>query len=384
MELPPPISWDGTDVDTTTLESRLTELWKRLTAGSPHVHPVRTRIFNLVAFGQDETQTDGVCSCLDSLRHIHPSRTIVLQSDRLSPRSGVDASLTLSCERLSDTVPSCCHERIVLKVRGRAADHLAGVVSPLLLPALPTYLWWPGQPLFGHRVFHRLLAITHQLLVDSAQFETPGDGLADLANIATGRHGVNDINWARLTPWRDVIAQFFDGSELRAHARSIRTLRLELGEGQGDNTRATAGVLLMLGWLAAQLGWVPETTLDRPVSGDIGLAALDGERVIPVELVIRDHGPQAACRLMGITIEAQPSGGERATFRVERSRDLLHLSIATEVSGREAIRRVVPLNIDEDSDLVAQELEVVGKDRLYEAVVREASRMAGREVWTAA
>ena len=384
MDVPAPLSWEGTDVDTTTLESRLTDLWKKLTAAAPQVHPVRTRIFNLVAFGQDVERADTICACLDSIRHIHPSRTIVVQSERLSPGSGIDASLTLACETVSETVPTCCHERIVLKVRGRAADHLSGVVAPLLLPALPTYLWWPGQPLFGHRVFHRLLDVAEQLLVDSAEFETPGDGLADLANIAAGRHAVNDINWARLTPWREVIAQFFDAADLRPYARAIQSVRLEFGQGPGDNTRATSSVLLMLGWIAAQLGWVPETTLDQSVSGDIGLAALCGERVIPIDLTIRDHGPDAACRLMGLTITAQPAGSEEGIFTVTRSRDLQHLTITTEVARRDPIRRVVPLAVDDERDLVAQELEIVGKDRLYETVVREASRMAGREVWTAA
>lgn len=384
MELPAPVSWEGTGVDTTALETRLTSLWKQLTAAAPHVHPVRTRIFNLIAYAKDQVQADSICRCLDSIRHIHPSRTIVLESDRLASRSGVDASLTLACDRVSETVPLCCHERVVLKVHGRAADHLASVVSPLLLPELPTYLWWPGQPLFGHRVFHRLLSVCEQLLVDSAQFDTPGDGLADLATIARGRFAVNDINWARLTPWREVIAQFFDAPDLRGYVRGIRSLRLEFGQGQGDTMRATASVLLMLGWVSAQLGWEPETTLDQAVSGDVSLAVLQGERVIPVDLVIRDHGPDAGCRLMGLTITAQPDDSPPATFGVTRSGDLQHLTITTEVAGAEPIRRVVPLGLDNESDLVAEELEIVGRDKLYETVVREASRMAGREVWTAA
>jgi glucose-6-phosphate dehydrogenase assembly protein OpcA len=371
-------------VDTTTLETRLTGLWKKLTAKAPDIHPVRTRIFNLVAYGRDQKAADSICRCLDSIRHVHPSRTIVLQSDRLARRSGVDATLTLDCSRVSETVPLCCHERIVLEVHGRAADHLASVVAPLLLPELPTYLWWPGQPLFGHRVFHRLLGVADQLLVDSSQFDSPGDGLADLAAIVHGRQGVNDINWARLTPWREVIAQFFDAPDMQPYIRGIRSLRMEFGRGPGDNSRATASVLLVLGWVAAQLGWEPETTLDQPVSDDISLSVLDGERLIPVELVIRDRGPDAGCRLMGLEISSQPADLEPAAFSVSRSRDLRHLSITTRVAHNEPIRRVVPLAIDDESDLVAEELEVVGKDKLYETVVRSASRMAGREVWTAA
>jgi glucose-6-phosphate dehydrogenase assembly protein OpcA len=384
VDAPAPVTWQGTDVDTTTLETRFTQLWKQLTAQAPDIHPVRTRIFNLVAYAQDRSQAQAILRCLDSLPQVHPSRTIVLQSDRLASRSGVDAALTLTCDRGSDGAPPGCHERVVLQVHGRAADHLSSVVAPLLLAELPTYLWWPGQPLFGHRVFHRLLGVAENLLVDSAQFDNPGDGIADLANLVGGRHAVNDTNWARLTPWRDVVAQFFDAPDLRPHARSITALSIEFGQGAGDSSRATASVLLMLGWVASQLGWTPETTLDQPVSGDVSLAVLDGERVIPVELTVRDHGPKAGCRLMGLTLQSEPTGLSRASFTVRRSADLERLTVVTAVEGSDPVRRVIPLTVEDESTLVAEELEVVGRDKLYETVVRMASQMAGREVWTVA
>jgi glucose-6-phosphate dehydrogenase assembly protein OpcA len=159
---------------------------------------------------------------------------------------------------------------------------------------------------------------------------------------------------------------------------------MEFGKGGGDNSRATASVLLMLGWVAAQLGWVPETTLDQPVNGDVSLAVLDGERIIPVDIKVRDHGSHAGCRLMILTIRSQPTGKLPATFTVERSSDLQRLTVTTGVEGSEPIRRVLPLTVEDESTLLAEELEVVGRDKLYETVVRVAGQMAGREVWTAA
>lgn len=377
-----PFQWQGTNVDVTTLEVTLADLWKGLTSRNRDIHPVRTRLFNLVVYARDASEAKRVMSCLSELRRVHPSRTVILLCDRLDRTSHIDAELTLDCEEHPGDLPTCCHERIQLSVCGRASDHLASIVIPLLIPELPTYLWWPGQPLFGHRVFHRLLRVADQLVVDSAQFDSPGDGLADLAHIAAGKLGVNDFNWARLTPWREVIAQFFDGSDLKPYADAIRSVRLEFGRGEGNSTRGTATVLLLLGWIGSRLGWEPETTLDRPAGEDVTLTVLQHERIIPVELQFREHGTGAACQLMDVEIVSQPRGLQPATFLVHRSADLQTVHISTQLEGEQKIARVIPLSILGDSDLLANELEITSKDALYDAVVQAASRMAGREVWT--
>jgi hypothetical protein len=88
----------------------------------------------------------------------------------------------------------------------------------------------------------------------------------------------------------------------------------------------------------------------------------------------------AGCRLMDVRIESVLDDSPPATFRVTRSEDLKHVEMCTEVASKPKVSRVVPLAIPGDIELLADELEVRGKDRLYDAVVREASRLAGREV----
>lgn len=378
-----PLEWSGHDVDVTTLESRLNGLWHDLSRQAPHIHPVRTRIFNLVIYAGDRSAAETVIQQLKALRYIHPSRTIVLVSDRLHRTTCVDADLVLQCDGATPDRPGVCHERIVLTVCGRAADHLGSIVNPLLRAGLPTFLWWSGQPLFGHRVFHRLLEISDHLVVDSAQFDRPGDALGDLAHVCAGRQAVNDFNWARLTPWREIIAQFFDGPGLAPYVWGIRSIRVEFGRGEGDSGRATSSVLLLLGWMASLLGWEPETTLDRPLGEDITVTILQRDRVIPVDLVFGEYGSEAACKLMSLCISAEAPGCPPATFTVNRSQDLDHVHISSRVGEEAEVTRVVPLGLSSDADILTDELERTGKDLLYDQVVREASRMAGREVWTA-
>ncbi|MGH2442248.1 MAG: glucose-6-phosphate dehydrogenase assembly protein OpcA [Chloroflexota bacterium] len=370
--------WRGKDVDVTMLEGHLTDLWKTL-ARKKDMQPVRTHIFNLVVYVGEHAHAHRILDSLNALGQLHPSRTVVLIADLNKTESTIDAEVILRAD--SSQSISVCHEQVLLTVHGRAADHLSSVVIPLVLPELPTYLWWPGQPLFGHRMFHRLLSSADHLVVDSAQFESPGDSLADLARLCTGPHGVTDFNWARLTPWREIITQFFDGERMLQHVRHIQSMRLEFGKGGGSQGEVTSSVLLLLGWMANQLDWVPDTTLDRPAQNGVTLSVLQRERRIPIDLVFREHGPDNACRLMNIEIRSKPPGSTPAVFRVSRSSDLQHVRTSIKVGDETEISRVLPLEVRDDVELLAAELEITGQDNLYDAVVASASRMAGRETW---
>lgn len=374
-----PRTWRGHDVDVTDVERNLTTLWKQLSTADGEHAPVRTRVFNLIAYTRSHDDARRVLDLLDRVPQRHPSRSIVLVADRRNPQSSVDAELAVQCRRLLNSGQRSCYERAVMTVHGRAAEHLASVCIPLLVPQLATYLWWPGQPLFGHRLFHRMLGLADQLIVDSAQFDEPGDGLSSLASLCAQGSRVNDFHWARLTPFRELIAQFFDGHEFMPYVRAMRSISLEFGSGP-SNTGATAGVLLLLGWVASRLGWQPETTLDTRIEHDVSLATLDGNRLIPIDIRLRERGEDAAGRLLLCRIDAQPDGCAPASFEISRTQDTQNMEVRVRVGSEERPARVVPVGLEDDAAILSDELEMTGQNNLYSSVVCLASRMAGREV----
>lgn len=379
MAEPTIATWNGQDVDTTELESRMSKMFAGISREASYTGAMRTHIFNLVVYAIDTRMFERVQSSLQGLAQRHPSRAIILCADRFNSKSSVDATIHVYCHDSPARAP-LCHEQVEIMARGRTADHLANIVIPLLVPELRSYLWWPGQPPFGHRMFHRMLSVTDQLVIDSAEFASPGDGFANLVRLCGREQGVNDFNWARLRPWRDVITQFFDGPQWAPYAESIRSIRLEFGR-SGCTSVVTSTVLLLLGWMAGGLGWEPETTLDNLVTEGVTLAALKGERVIPIEIQFHDHGPDSTGRLMAVEIVSQPRGEQPGRFTINRTDDLDHARVCTAVHGGPEITRVVSLDLRTDPELLADELDLVGHDCLYERVVDMASRMAGREVW---
>ncbi len=157
--------WSGQGVDITKVGRQLSSLWKQLAKESETAWPVRTHVFNLVVHTESRSEAQRIAVGLKKLATRHPSRAIILISDRADERSSIDAELTVECPPGATGLPSLCYECIVLTIHCRAADHLSSVVIPLLIPDLPTYLWWPGQPPCGHCALHRLLSVAEGWLI---------------------------------------------------------------------------------------------------------------------------------------------------------------------------------------------------------------------------
>jgi hypothetical protein len=131
------VDWQGTDVDVPLIERHLSTLWGKLSRDAKLGPPVRTSIFNLVVYTTDEDTAEQICANLDRLPGRQPSRVIVFIADRLSPRTAVDASVSVRCHAPGDG-SRLCDERLVVAAHNRAAEHLDSVVIPLLLHDIPT------------------------------------------------------------------------------------------------------------------------------------------------------------------------------------------------------------------------------------------------------
>jgi len=377
------LEWSGSDVDLTTVERQMSSLWKQLADRESNTCPVRTHVFNLVVFAGTKANARSICQSLSQLEDRQPSRAFILSGDRSEAGSTIDARVRLACPPGSGDRRARCFEQLTIDARGRAADHLDSVVVPLLMPEIRTYLWWPGQPPFGYKTFHRLLGFADQLVVDSAQFSSPGDGFADVARLSSGSQGVNDFQWARLASWRDIVAQFFDSASHRKYVENFQSLGLEFASGGGTPERqaATSGVLLMLGWAGRAFGWEPETTLEGLLTHDVELSVVQSNRLIPIHIHFENHGQQAAGKLMKLEITCAAPNAESAVFRAQRSDDLLNALISQTIGSEPALERVVPLNPRSDVELLVDELELTGHDPLYEGSVEYASKFAGRVMW---
>jgi glucose-6-phosphate dehydrogenase assembly protein OpcA len=314
------LEWEDAGVTLGEVLAELTRLHARLTHSDAPSEEARAQarncVMNLVAFANSTSEVRAVQDAGAQLSAHHPMRLIVLVLEPARSVSRLDAWIRSEAHELPDGMPIQC-ETVRLKVTGPAVTEPAALVEPLLVPDLPTYLWWHGTPPLGQGSMRQVLKLVDALIVDSSTFERPFIATLELAELARSNLndvGLFDLQWARLEPWREIVAQFFIPADRRPFLAGINGVGVSyVGEGRGNRV----GAALLAGWLASTLGW----KLQRAAAGQGGLvqAFYTSERDHPIEVSFRSipagglhEGEVAAIRVIAA------AGGRTASLGLER------------------------------------------------------------------
>jgi len=345
--------WRGTDVSLVEVLRQINRL--RMEAAREeavdlaHIHP-RNSVLDIVTIADGEEEAEHVAGAIEDLALRHPCRAVIVLAEPGRGATSIDATITsIRHELVAGAI--CQYEQIFLRARGGAADHIPSLVEPLLIPDVDTYLWWAGSPPVAGKRFKDALQVADRVLVDSSRFERPYEGFADLAELeAGGGTRLGDFQWARLHPWREVLAQFFNPPDRRGFLRGIGAVGIDYAaQGRGNRTAA----LLFSGWLAAALGWRLRSAAAG--SGGVMVAYFTSPGDHPVEVQIR---PVAVAGF---------ADGELAALRVDavwqsrhgylsatRDREIpSHVITEGQLWGMTVPRRVLPIESATAADLLS-------------------------------
>ena len=378
--------WEDRDTSVGAVAAHLASLWDAQDAGEdgdrlvtekglPHA---RASVLNLIVSVVDDAAAGRVVHTLLGLGVRHPSRAIVLVPEPAAAGAPLDARISTHCNEASEDGERVCYEEVVLTVRGEAAHHLAGIVSPVLIHDLPTHVWWPGDPPFHDPVFDQLVELGDRVLFDSADF---GDLLGGLRRLGSLRRssGVGDISWERLSWWQELTAQFFDAPRFRRYLPNLSRLRIRYaveaaGAGAPQDHDVVPGVsspmaqaLLYAGWIATRLGWRRHRTIEPLASGAFRLR-LEGRHEM-VELAIEPE-ETAAVRpgeLLSVRLRSLGETGA-AEFIIDRDGD--DAMVATNADGMTALLRRVAMEAPDEAELLSSQLTMDVVDPVYEAALR--------------
>jgi len=217
----------------------------------------------------EETKAERACTAVA----VHHPSLVIAERDQASVKpERIDDSITAP-EVASGSDSHMHYELVKLHVQGAAATHLAALVDPLLVSGVPTYLWWLGTPPFGSNELRDALQIADALVVDSARFTRPYHSFLALAGTSAHAHhrlGLADLQWARLDPWRETIAQFFAPVARRPYLSGITEIGIDYaGEGRGNRIPSS----VLIGWMASAVGW----KLQRATGGTGGVVSAQYE-----------------------------------------------------------------------------------------------------------
>ena len=229
------------------IRNELNLLWASQSSGDAPV--IRAQTHNLIVYCADNVSAQKTTEQVIALTAERPGRVIIIdiENGRTKPP---DALVSTYCRAVKSQ--QVCGEVITLTTSAARKLELYSSVLSLLCPDLPVYVWWLDSPSAQDQLFERLTNECDRLIVDSGNF-------ADLHEVfgvvdkTVGERKLGDLNWARLTIWRQQLATLWDRPRLKSYLAVPRQIDISMVGPSGTNP-AAAG-LLVAGWLAASLSW---------------------------------------------------------------------------------------------------------------------------------
>lgn len=333
----------------------------------------RAAVVNIVVVARREVHALRAARTIATLAMRHPSRAIVVLGDIHEagpPGIVLHAQLPSVIGEGAEPERSglVYNERILVRARGPVEDRIASIVVPLLVPDLPLFLWWTETPALGSAHFDELVSLASRLVVDSADFARPEATVPSLTNacVTERRCALTDLNWARLTPWRELLTQFFDVPAWRALLGNIDGVRVSFAVDADGREIHPSQALLLVGWLASRLGWRASDRIAPSEAGGhlFSLERSTGER-IHIRLRPRFDRGLAEGDVSGIRIDAR-QGGRHTQFRIHREGGRPYASATVTVDGAMVSERIVPLPTADVVELLGEELTILASDRVFE------------------
>ena len=311
---------------------------------------VRLSVLNLVATCVDVGSADMATQAVGRLGAKHPARAIIILADP-DGEDRIDADISLQCSAVD--AGQVCAEQVRVQVGGEVAYHLASVVTPLLVPDIPVYLWLIGSPSLQQAFGQDAVAICERLIIDSGEYDDHAGTLRTLSeelDSVGDAISLSDVAWERITTWRQLIAESFDGEGVRGFLHGITRVDVECS---GD--RISAQTWLIAGWLASRLDWLGSREAPR-----VGITSRQVDEIGEHDLV------RVALRC--------GFDGHEALVTLERRGSALYSVI--DVDGGITAERAVPVAELDTIDVVGRLLETSGEDPVYRAALRSAAALA--------
>jgi glucose-6-phosphate dehydrogenase assembly protein OpcA len=357
-------------VDVAGLERQLAETWSK-SAHEGETGLTRVCVANLVVFVPKPVERGELEELLEEVAAQTPSRVIVLLID-CDAESRLDAYVSTRCRVGLKSRRQVCGEQVTIEAGGAACETAASAVEPLLVPDIPAFLWWKDIPHDEDKLFARLVEMSDRVVIDSAAFDHTHADLRRVARLVERRADVlrlSDLNWGRLTTWRNLIANFWDVPAYRPHLDALDTITIHYAPSSLAPEEIAAQSLLVAGWLASCLGWETRTRATRAAEGHQASFA-SGSRTIDLHLraVAGEH--EGAIK----RVEFRSAGGA-AEFFVSADESGARIETSAKLGDALEVGRVLARETRTEGQRLSRELGILARDEVYERAVRAAVRL---------
>ena len=354
-------------LDVESVERQIAALWVKTAGVSAQQEGavMRARVANLMIFTITAAKLDEINATLIELGAAHPCRALVVASEREGVERDIEMYISSGCQSgVATGTKSVFCEAITLVAGGKFVEELPSATLPLLIPDLPVFLWWTDNVSSTDSVFAKLCRGADRLIIDSADFMPEGlDSVAQLAsNPDHERLGISDINWARLTSWRALLASFYDVPQYRPALEGLSAVKIDYVAPESGTGEIVSQALLMAGWLASRLGWEPKLESRETSKEGLRIKLNKKDRQIELKLSSVERSAMKPGRLARVELKSDSEG---ATFSVARSASGLHIETQAKINAEIQPGQLLPVRNRSTAQLLGREMEILTNDDIY-------------------
>ncbi|MCS6952679.1 MAG: glucose-6-phosphate dehydrogenase assembly protein OpcA [Bryobacterales bacterium] len=232
------------------LMAELETLWEQL-ARRGEEGVLRACALTLVAVTDAGEDVGRAGATLAELTERHPARAILL---RLSEGGAEpEARVFAHCWLPRASRRQICSEQIEITAGRERLREIIPVLLALAAPDLPVAMWWRNPEVLLAPEQEELAALASHVISDAGGTREAARFLARMAAWLRPDRTVGDLAWARLTRWREALAQAFECA-----AGPTRSWEISAAVVVSPGGSKTVAACYMAAWLAMSLGWAPD------------------------------------------------------------------------------------------------------------------------------
>jgi glucose-6-phosphate dehydrogenase assembly protein OpcA len=373
------------ELDPFHIGSTLRNAWREHRLGSPDEAQMRVCTHNLLMVCSKPENATGLARNLRELATLYPGRMVVVVLD--SEAKG-ESKGWYRIESLANRPGKLSGELVVLHLPNDKASTLHSLLTPVWQDGVPVFLWWLGQPPYAEDWFETLVETSTRVILDSGGFRSSASSPEEVARLLEGLarfvydryhqdQTFSDLTWGRLIVWREWIASLFDPPHHRELLQRFTQVRIDCWAKHGDPSISLLA-LYTAGWMAHLLRW----TVQEPLKLD------HGEFVCHMRsngntFEVRFGRPPCEAedlqrRLVAVSFEGNTEDGLGFHLSVERTLDqLFTLTRRCVIDGEEDATHAMQHARLAAKDLVGQQLETYGHDRVFEGALSATLAIVG-------
>jgi glucose-6-phosphate dehydrogenase assembly protein OpcA len=169
----------------------------------------------IVMTDEEDAESANAAQTLVELMHAHPSRAIVVRSDK-SAENGLSARVFAQCWKPFGKAQQICCEQIEVSAIPERWLDIGPTVLGIIVPDLPVVVWCRQQSVFRRATnenqqsgLDSVLALATKIIVDTSGADLD-QAFSVLSQWKSKDRLFGDLEWTRLTAWRETLATVFE------------------------------------------------------------------------------------------------------------------------------------------------------------------------------